>query len=240
MNGSIQAAGSSMGALSRYYLVITHNLANANTAGYKRRVESMRQSLTTQSTTGTDGKVVGQTFIDFRQGRLVRTGRAMDVALQGKSGFFVVETPEGPLYTRNGVFRLNAQRQLVDSNGRIVAGESGPIVIPGNVGANGVNISSDGQISANEQSIGKFRIVQFDKPDLLRPVGNNCFRAPTSAGIQPAEKFTVHQGFQEGSNVSVVEELVELITVARLYEANAKSIKAHDERMKSILQVALG
>ncbi len=240
MNGSIQAAGASMDALGRYYRVITHNLANANAVGYKRRVESMRQSLTGQPTTDTDGKVVGKTFIDFTQGRLVRTGRALDVALQGKGGFFVIETPEGPLYTRNGVFRLNAQGQLVDSSGRTVAGESGPITIPSNVGPGGVNVSTGGQISANGQSIGKFRIVQFDKPDLLRPVGDNCFRAPTSAGSKPAEKFNVHQGCQEGSNVNIVKELVDLITVTRLYEANAKSISAHDERMKNILQVAMG
>lgn len=240
MNGSIQAVGSSMEALGRYYRVITHNLANANTTGFKRRVESMRQSLTSQPTTDTGGKIDGKTFIDFTQGRLIRTGRALDVALQGKDSFFVIETPEGPLYTRNGVFRLNAQRQLVNSDGQTVASESGPVTIPPNIGSDGINVSTGGQISAKGQSIGKFKIVQFDKPDLLRPVGNNRFSAPTSAGLKPAEKFTVHQGHQEGSNVSIVEELVNLITVTRLYEANAKSISAHDERMKSILKVAMG
>ncbi len=240
MNGSIQAAGSSMDALGRCYRVITHNLANANTVGYKRRVESIRQLPAGRPTTEAGGKVAGQTFIDFTQGRLTRTGRVMDAALQGKGCFFVIETPEGPMYTRNGVFRLNPQGQMADSSGQTVAGESGPVTIPSNVGPSGVSVSTDGQISANGQSVGKFRIVQFDKPELLMPVGNNCFRAPTSAGSKPAEKFTVHQGFQEGSNVSVVEELVDLITVTRLYEANANSIKAHDERMKSILQVAMG
>ncbi len=240
MNGSIQAAGSSMDALGKCYRVITHNLANANTVGYKRRAESIRQSLAGQTTGETGGEVTSRPFIDFSQGRLIHTGRALDVALGGKNAFFVIETPKGQMYTRNGVFRLNDQGQMVDSSGQSVAGQSGPLTVPANVGPDAVSISSDGRISANGQSLGQFKIVQFDKPELLVPIGKNRFSAPKSAAPKQTEKPGVHQRFQEGSNVSVVKELVDLITVTRLYEANAKSIKAHDERMKNILQVAMG
>ena len=240
MNGSIQAAGSSMDALGKCYRVITHNLANANTVGYKRRAESISQSLAGQTTGETGGKVASRPFVDFSQGRLIHTGRALDVALDGKNTFFVIETPKGQMYTRNGVFRLNDQGQMVDSNGQSVAGDSGPLTIPANIGPTAVTVAADGRISANGQSLGQFKIVQFDKPELLMPVGKNRFLAPKSAAPKPAENPSVHQGFQEGSNVSVVKELVDLITVTRLYEANAKSIKAHDERMKNILQVAMG
>ena len=160
--------------------------------------------------------------------------------MEGKNAFFVIETPKGQMYTRNGVFRLNDKGQMVDSKGQSVAGQSGPLTVPVNIGPSAVNISADGRLSANGQSLGQFRVVQFDEPDLLVPIGESCFRAPESAAPKPAETPGVHQGFQEGSNVSVVEELVDLITVSRLYEANAKSIKAHDERMKNILQVAMG
>ncbi len=240
MNGSIQAAGSSMDTLGKCYRVITHNLANANTVGYKRRVELIRQAATVQATVEGGLNVTSQPSIDFTQGRLVHTGRSLDVALAGKNAFFVIETPQGQMYTRNGVFRLNDQGQMVDSNGQSVAGQSGPLTVPANVGPTAVSISSDGWISANGQSLGQFKIVQFDKPELLVPVGENCFSAPKSANPKSAEEPGVQQGFQEGSNVSVVKELIDLITVTRLYEANAKSIKAHDERMKNILQVAMG
>ncbi len=235
MGDSIQAVGSSISALSEYYRVITHNLANANTSGYKRRVEAIRQSITDASA----GGVTGGTSIDFTPGAMIRTGRSLDMAIQGRDGFFVIETPEGPLYTRNGVFRLNPQGQLVNADGQTVSGEGGQIVIPNTVGPSGVSVATDGQISADGQAIGKLKIVEFDDPAALKPIGNNCFRAPPTATPKAAEKTTVYQGFQEAANVNVVEELVDLIMVTRMYEANMKSIKVQDERMKNILQVAM-
>ena len=144
------------------------------------------------------------------------------------------------LYTRNGVFQVNAQRQLVDSAGRAVSGEGGPVVIPSSVGVGGVNVATDGSVSAAGQSIGQLKLVEFDEPTQLIPVGDNSFSAPQGLAPLAATEATVHQGFQEASNVRVVEELVDLIAVTRLYEANLKSISAQDERMRNILNVAMG
>ena len=236
MGTPIQATGLNMAAMTTHYRVITNNLANANTAGFKRQIGSMSQSGGGTSA----GKIKDSVSVDFGQGRLVHTGRPMDFALDGDKGFFVIETPQGPLYTRNGVFRANAQGQIVDAAGRMVSGEAGPLVIPPSVGVTGINVAKDGQISGAGQSIGKIKVVEFDDPTKLTPAGGVSFKAPDGVSPKAATKTGVHQRFQEGSNVVAVEELVDLITLSRLYEGNFKSIGAQDDRMKSIIKVAMG
>ncbi len=232
--------------LNNHYQDTTHNRANANTAGYKRRVGAMAQSVARESSGGVAGKnksigdVSDRTSIDFTPGRLVQTGRPLDVALHNKNCFFVIDTTEGPRYTRNGAFRTNNARQLVDSAGRTVSGDGGPLVIPPTVAFDSIQIASDGKISAAGEAIGKLKIVEFDDLSELVQMGRNSFAAKGATAPKNAEDPALSQGFQEGSNVSVVEELVDLIMVSRLYEANLKSISAQDERMKSILQVAMG
>jgi flagellar basal-body rod protein FlgF len=222
-----------MAAMASHYRAITHNLANANTAGFKRQIGSMSQP--------TDGGTVeGSISIDFDQGKLVHTGRPLDFALEGDNCFFVVETPQGPLYTRNGVFRANDKGQLVDGAGRTIAGQSGPIVIPPSVGTTGVDVSSDGLMSGGGQAIGRIKIVEFEDATKLIRAGGVAFKAPDGMQPKEAEKPVVYQRFQEASNVVAVEELVDLITLSRLYEGNFKSIGSQDERMKSIIQVAMG
>ena len=237
MGTPIQATGSNMAALASHYRIITHNLANSNTAGFKRQIGSISQMVDGASSTG---DAEDRLSVDFEQGRLIQTGRPMDFALEGENTFFSVETPQGPLYTRNGVFRANAAGQIVDAAGRMVSGEGGPLVIPPSVGTTGINVSKDGTISGGGQMIGKIKVVEFDDAAKLTPAGGVSFRAPEGVSPKPATKSAVYQGFQEGSNVVAVEELVDLITLSRLYEANFKTISAQDDRMKSIIQVAMG
>lgn len=238
MSDPIETTTSSLQALSDQYHAIAHNLANVNTAGYKRRCSSFLQLLQEAQALSDIALIVDQVSIDFSQGALTRTGRALDLGLEGK-GFFVLETPEGPLYSRSGVFRTNAEGQLVDSSGRTIAGEGGPIVIPSTASTAAVGVSADGSISVAGQGVGKFRLVEFENEMDLVPVGGNCFRAPVDAVTTPATNTAVRQGFQEASNVRVVGELVGLITVTRLYEANLKAIQTQDETLKNILQVAM-
>ena len=246
MSDPIETTTSSLEALGREYQVIAHNLANASTTGYKRRCSSFVQLLQQAQAldaTGPEasmpaGEVVDQVLIDFSQGALTRTGRPLDLGLDGE-GFFVLETPEGPLYTRNGAFRTNPEGQLVDPAGRSVAGEAGPIVMPNTASTSSVRVTRDGSISVAGQTVGKLRLVEFDEESVLTPVEGTSFRAPADATPNPAANTTVQQGFQEASNVGIVEELVGLITVTRQYEANLKAIQAQDERMKNILEVAM-
>ncbi len=232
-------------ALSEHYLVLAHNLSNANTVGYKRRIGVMAE-VPDPETPPPDGPgqtepattVTHQSYLDFSQGRLVRTGRSLDVALHG-DGFLVLEGESGELYTRNGILRTNAQGQVVDALGRRVLGESGPIIVPNTVSVMDVRVAADGRVLADGQTIGTLRIVQFKDASVLESVGDSAFRAPAGATAEPAPDTTVHQGFQEASNVDVVGELVDLIRVSRLYEANLKAVQVAGERNEAILQVAM-
>lgn len=224
--------------------IITHNLANVSTAGYKRISNAFSRSLDAQQAqldTETMGTLEIETALDFSQGHIIQTDRPLDFALHGK-GFFVIETPDGPLYTRNGMFSLNQNGLIVNSDGHTVAGQSGPVTIPAEVAPSQVNVSGDGTISADGTTVGKFSIVDFgDDEGKLVPVGGNCFGMP-DANVVPvdAENIVVRQGYQESSNVQMVEELVDMIMVARLYEANMKAITTSEEAADSLMTVAMG
>ncbi len=233
---------SSIDALTREFDIIAHNLANVSTVGYKRRCNAFSKSLGTRETgTYLPGAIDLNSVFDFSQGSIVETGRPLDFALYGR-GLFVIETPEGLLYTRNGMFSTNQNGQIVDSMGRIAAGQAGPITIPNNVGVSQVSVSSDGTINAGGTAIGRFRLVDFkDDEKKLVPVGDSCYRMPEQ-DITPvaAENIVVKQGYQEASNVKIIDELVDMIMVSRLYEANMKSITVEKEASSSLINVAMG
>jgi flagellar basal-body rod protein FlgF len=237
MIDSAQAYAAAQEALTKQYHAITQNLANSSTVGYKRiQCEVQAGGAAGRAASGI---VNSKLSLDLTQGHLVQTGRALDLALSGP-GFFVLETPKGNAYTRHGVFQVNAQGQLVDSSGRTVAGESGPLLLP-NGASESLNVTADGRIFSGKQELGKLRIVEFgEKAPDMEPAGQCAYKPRGKADPAAAAKTTVQQGFQEASNVNVVDELVGLITVSRLYEANAKSIRSQDDRYKNILQVAMG
>jgi len=234
---------SSTDALMQEFYIITHNLANVSTVGYKRRCNAFSRSLEAQgevSETYSPGDIDLDSVFDFSQGSITETGRPLDFALYGK-GFFVIETPEGPLYTRNGTFLTNQTGQIVDTQGRIVAGEGGPITVPSGTALSQLNVSSDGSISAGGAAIGKFRVVDFgDNENKLVPAGGNCYLMPEE-DIEPVavERIVVKQGYQESSNVKMVDELVDMIMVTRLYEANMKLLSTQREASSSIIGVAM-
>ena len=242
MSGIAEQVSTSIDALTKEFNIIAHNLANVSTVGFKRRCNAFSKALEAQNAeTYSPGTIDLNSVFDFSQGSTVETGRPLDFALHGK-GFFVIETPEGPLYSRNGTFNANQNSQIVDSLGRIVAGQAGPITVPGNVGISQLNVSSDGTISAAGIAIGKFRLVDFDENESkLIPIGDSCYRMPDE-NIQPieADNIVVKQGYQEASNVQVIDELVDMILVSRLYEANMKSLTATKETSSSLLSVAMG
>jgi len=234
---------SAVDGLTREFDIIANNLANLNTAGYKKQCNTFSKLLTAQESQiglGTDGEVQLDSAYDFSQGNFIETGGTLDFALYG-SGFFVVETTQGPLYTRNGSFQLNQNNQIVDSSGRIVSGESGPITIPSDITLSQLTVSSDGTISANGNTIGKFKLVDFkDQKNTLTAAGLNCYSASSNTQAQEATNTIVKQGYQEGSNVQMVEELVDMITVSRLYEANMKFLEVGSENSKNLINVAMG
>jgi flagellar basal-body rod protein FlgF len=243
MSEIIEQVSSSIDALTREFEIITHNLANVSTIGFKRRCNAFSKSLEAQEAgteTYSPGSIDLESAFDFSQGNIAETGRPLDLALYGK-GFFVIETPAGPLYTRNGIFNSNQNGQITDFLGRIVAGDAGPITIPPDIGISQLNVLSDGSISAGGITIGKFKLVDFeDNQDKLVPTGENCYAMPNE-DIKPvaAENIVVKQGYQEASNVKIIDELVDMIMVSRLYEANMKFIAAKKETSSSIISAAM-
>lgn len=240
MTGLAGEVSTSIAALTREFETITHNLANVSTVGYKRKTNAFSISLDTEEEYS-PGNVNTDSTFDFSQGDMIETGRPLDCALFGK-GFFVIETPEGRLYTRNGMFGTDQNGQIVDSMGRVVAGESGPITIPGNIGVSQLHVASDGTISSGRTTIGRFKIVDFgENESKLLPTGNSCYQM-TDTTIEPleAEHVVVKQKFQEASNVKIIEELVDMIFVSRLYQANMKSITSQQEASASLMSLAMG
>jgi len=233
----------SLDALTKEYEIITHNLANASTVGYKRRCNAFSQVLEAQDAgtqTYSPGSVELNSSFDFSQGSIVKTDRELDFALYGK-GFFEIETLNGPIYTRNGIFTTNQNGQIVDFQGRVVSGQAGPITIPSNI-VSQLHVSSDGSISADGTDIGQFKLVDFgDDENKLAPIGGNCYQM-TEPNIESvtAENVIVKQGYQEASNVQIIDELVDLIMVSRLYEANMDFINAGKETSSSLISVAMG
>jgi len=242
MSAITDQVSTSIEALTQEFNIIAHNLANVSTVGFKRRCNAFSKSLEAQDPESySPGTIDLNSVFDFSQGSIAETSRPLDFALHGK-GFFVIETPEGPRYTRNGTFSTNQNSQIVDSLGRIVAGQAGPITIPGNIGISQLNVSDDGTISVGETAIGKFRLVDFnDNENELIPTGDSCYLMP-DPNIQPveAQNIIVKQGYQEASNVQIIDELVDMILVTRLYEANMDSITAEQQASSGLMSVAMG
>jgi flagellar basal-body rod protein FlgF len=239
MADPLKAVSASLEGLNTRYEAIAHNLANSSTAGFKRHRVRFEQTLSQAAAApgGAGAALTGTAGVDLSQGAIEQTDRPLDFAISGK-GYFVLESPQGKLYTRGGTFTRNANNQIVSSSGQIVAGESGPLVIPPNCPLSDVKVSADGQIVAGKTTIGKLKIVDFADPSLLSPAGAGGFQAPASAATTAATG-TVRQGYREMSNVNVAQELVDLIQVSRLYEANLRNVSSDDERTKNLIQVAM-
>lgn len=233
----------SLSSLREEFNVITHNLANVNTVGYKRNFNNFARILDekTSDTGNAQSSNNDVSAVDFSQGSITQTQRPLDMALFGK-GFFTLETPEGQLYTRKGMFHLNNNRQLVDDENRIVAGESGAITVPNNVSISELTVADDGSITTGDLQIGKLKLADFgENTGKLVPAGKGCFRM-TDEQVEPAEpeNVVVKQGALESSNVEMVEELVDMIMVSRLYESNMKLISAKGRASNSLMSVAMG
>ena len=149
--------------------IVANNLANGSTNGFKA-VQATFKELLDENREGTKNQtqrhvVLDGTYTDYSQGPLKHTHNPLDVAIQG-DGFFVVDTPEGEKYTRNGAFMLNDKRQLTTISGEIVQGTGGAIEVPeGAV----ININQSGSVTSGPLEIGKIRVVQFENPQELNP-----------------------------------------------------------------------
>lgn len=252
---SLWTAASGMQAQTLNIDVISNNLANVNTAGFKRSradfqdllYENMRSpgapsSAGTQVPVGiqighgTRPAAVNKVFL---QGGLQQTSNELDLAIEGQ-GFFQILQPDGELaYTRSGAFKLDNDGRMVTSDGFVLEPE---ITVPSDAVA--LSVGMDGTVSVLQAGqsaptdIGTIELARFLNPSGLQSIGRNLYRETPASG----EVITgtagqdglgpIAQGYQEMSNVSVVDEMVNMITAQRAYEINSKAIQAADEMLQ--------
>ncbi|MCC7219410.1 MAG: flagellar basal-body rod protein FlgG [Candidatus Contendobacter sp.] len=255
MTSALWIAKTGLDAQQMRMSVITNNLANVSTTGFKRGraqfedllYQNVRQvgGQTSQNTTLPSGLSLGagvritSTAKIFTQGNLVQTGNSLDLAINGR-GFFQVLLPDGTTaYTRAGAFQVNADGQVVTPNGYLLQPE---ITIPANsqsitVGSDGtVNVQIAGQTTAT--AVGTLQIADFINPAGLQAIGGNLFMESTASGAAQTGNpgatglGLIAQCSLETSNVNVVEEMVEMIETQRAYEMNSKAIAATDQMLQ--------
>jgi flagellar basal body rod protein FlgG len=240
MSDIINGIASGLNALMNEYDAVSHNIANSNTAGFKKRLSSFStkvQNITDENFSPLAGSIDWKARIDFSQGPLKRTDRPLDVAMEGQ-GLLALESPDGRLYTRNGSLQINILGQLTDMNGHLITGKNGPITIPRSISDSDIQINGSGVVRAGQTELGQLQIVEFDNIDQLKAAGNGCFRGPEDIVFKPAENTHIRQGYREDSNVQAVQELTNLLTISRLFEANTAYLKKQSENGTAIMGVA--
>ncbi len=252
---------SGMNAQQNRLDAISNNLANVDTAGYKRDItvsKSFPELLIRR--TNADGvyqlqngmgssdaaPVIGklglgvetnENYIDFSQGSFKSTNTKTDTALSGK-GFYVIDTPMGERYTRNGNFLIGKEGILETKDGYPVLGENGYIYLEDDK----ITVNEDGIISKSEDGseIDRFKVVRFDNERYLKKMGESMYSTNDIAGpahiAEGNERPKFLQGYTETSNVNVVNEMVQMIEVNRAYEANQKTITSEDSMMSTLWQ----
>jgi flagellar basal-body rod protein FlgF len=251
----LYTSGWSMLAVQKKMDVISNNMANAGTNGYKKDtmvIESFPDVMTKiikdygsksgrSSSIGTMelGNDVGEVYTYYSQGQLQSTGNYLDMAISGSTNaFFTVlvtdaQGNEQEFYTRDGAFTKAADGSLRTKDGNFVLGENGLIYLD----SSPFEVSDDGMVIQNDQVLDRLLIREFQDTRTLRKYGNNLVMAGEDAGERDFSGI-IQQGFIELSNVNTIREMVDMITVMRAYEANAKALQAMDTTLdKAVNQV---
>ncbi len=255
MDASMWVAKTGLDAQQTRLTVISNNLANVNTTGFKRDramfedllYQNVRQAggqtaATTVAPTGlmlgTGTRIIATEKI-HAQGNMINTQNALDIAIQGE-GFFQIQQADGTIaYSRDGTFKLSNTGQLVTNNGQPLVPA---IAIPAN--ASSITIGQDGIVSAElfagggAQQLGQIQLARFVNAAGLQPLGDNLYKETVASGapalLNPGTQAagTLRQGMLEASNVNVVEEMVNMIETQRAYEINSKAISAADGMLR--------
>ena len=244
---ALYAAASGMAAQQTRLDNIANNLANVNTVGFKKAREDFQDLFYQQLVTSSPGVTASRAEVgsgvrlvslekNHTAGALTETGNLLDVGIDGQ-GMFVLETLDGErVYSRDGSFRRDQDGNLVSSGGLRVGGD---IMIP--VDTEKLVITEDGTVQAqlagdvDYTTLGQLDLVRFVNPAGLRPIGGNLYVETPESGLPaPAEggtDFRLAQGFLEGSNVDIAEELIQMIMAQRSYELNSKVVKTAEETL---------
>lgn len=240
----IYSSGSGMQPRMLRLEVIGNNLANINTTGFKRDnifVQVLKNASTVNETQSNDleGLDVVQ-FTDYSEGSFYQSNNPLDLAIQGE-GFFVVETPRGLRYTRNGNFSLSIDGTITTSEGYPVLGSSGRITLPdvNKLTQADIGISQTGEITLDKKVIGKIRITSFDKITKMKKDSASMFMT----NEQPREIDTskdstiIRQGYLEESNVDGIEEMIQMVELSRSFESDQKAIQYQDGTLERAVEM---
>lgn len=230
--------------------VLTNNLANSDTNGFKKegatsqafdsllalKIKDRTENPNLAHPIGIAnlGVKVGENYTDYSQGAFKVTDRTYDVALSGE-GFFNIEYTNkagetSTMYTRDGAFVVNTQGYLVNKDGDYVLGTNGRIKLDP---TQDVAIDTQGNISQNGARVAKIKLTDFEDYDYIEHFGENYYR-PVEGATEKAANATTNQGFIETSNVQVVQEMVEMISVSRQYESNQRLITTIDGTLQIV------
>ncbi|MBW1824155.1 MAG: flagellar basal-body rod protein FlgF, partial [Deltaproteobacteria bacterium] len=222
--------------------ILSNNLANVNTAGFKEDRPIFREIYNEVDTTImlTDTASQGSSMLaqkmdmgylmfsgvktDFSAGDMKYTGNPLDVAINGP-GFFVVNTPRGELYTRTGNFSINDKGELVTHEGYSLKGKGESIKIEGTE----ITIDRKGAVTVDKVVVDTLKLVDFEDYTALRKVGDNLFEDSGGGNVRKAEECEIKHRTLELSNINIVKEMVKMIDVLRLYESYQKVIQSLDE-----------
>ncbi len=226
--------------------VISNNLANVDTTGFKKdavisgsfpeqltkRLQDQQNGFIPKPTIGkmSLGVYVDKVHTNFMQGSMKRTDGILDVGIQGK-GFIAIQTVDKDgqsveKYTRDGSLTLGPDGTLMTKEGNRVVGQSGGITLP----KGDLRIDAEGSIFIDDQYFDRIKVVEFENPETLRKYGDNLLKA-TPETKEVVFSGQLMQGFLESANVNTVQEMVDMITIMRTYEANQKMIQSHDQTL---------
>lgn len=229
---SLYIAGTGMLVQRKKMDVLTNNITNAETTGYKKDTLLSRSFSDFLIQRMNDNVYIGPQntgvhtdamITDFTQGNMEGTDMLSDLALEGQ-GFFTITTPQGERYTRDGSFSVSSAGYLTTSEGYPVQGNNGPVY----VGNGKFAIDEKGNVSVGGTVTGKLKIVSFQNPATLRKEGSSLY---SGTGAVPDDVTTVKQGFVEASNVDIAEEMVKMIEISRTYDTNQRMVKMIDESL---------
>ena len=249
MENSLLVGLSRQMVLARELDVVANNIANVNTNGFKEDESVFQEYLMpiarqNQFPGVTDRQlsyVIDRgTWRNMDQGSLEHTGNPLDVAIDGNA-FLVVQTANGPRYTRDGSLKINAAGQLVTSNGDLLQGDNGPITFQQT--DHDISITADGRITVlegantvTEAARGHLSVVTFAEPQQLQKDGSNAYIAPAGVVPAPATNFKLIQGHVEKSNVNGVVQMSRLIEITRSYQEVANLLQQEGDLHKNAIQ----
>jgi flagellar basal-body rod protein FlgG len=235
MNAAMYKALSGAIVQTRRLEVVTQDLANTNTPGYKGERLVFREML--EAPTKSEDHIGGQVVVteqhtDFSEGSIRHTGNPLDLAILGE-GFFAVQTPRGVRYTRQGIFTLSAEKTLVTSSGESLLGEGGPIRVDGNT----IDITNEGKVFVDGEEVASLRIVRAKDPRRLVREGYTFFRLEDDEA-EEVKDIRLEPGSVEEANINPIESMAALIDISRQFEAYERAMRTIDSATEKAVNEA--